>query len=267
MASINFINSNLNYSLETPRRQLFSFPFYLIAYLLDACKSPEVLQKLQKSCKHFLSKKNIIVVDYRVKWNPKKSFYYTNHRYDTKEIIFKKTFKLWFSNYLQIDGHAPLDYIYRCDLRVLSVLKGDWTYKEIELLLNGGRIQDLTLDHLNIKYDDGTPVTLDHIVTKCPKIRKLVYSNLCETFSSNTYEKLNLLKFNQKFDSLKIVMYEFEGLMEPTILCQFLQRNVPPQTWARILFGYNYPPDNLDKLRSTVNCTLSDLKNIRLNRV
>ena len=270
MASVidTVVDSNLKYSFESPRRQYFSLPFNFVNYLMNACISPEVFEKLQKTCKHFFSKKKVIIVDVDACCGAEYFCYtYGNGDFD-KSFSLDGDLRFWLKKQLIIHTHtfSPfINYIYRCDLHVLSDFKEDLTFKEICFLLNGGKIQFLLLEKVNIKHDDGTPVSIDLILKQCPKVQTLYYSNLCETFSSITFETLNQLEFKIIF-SLEIVMSHVDGIIDPNTICLFLKNNVYSKASINIVFTYDYPQAEFDKLQLMMQNTLLNYKKLCLRR-
>ena len=171
---------------------------------MDGCTSPEVFEKLQKSCKHFFSQKKIVVTDFRI--HVERICRYISYGFKNEKNIqhscqLQKSLQLWLTNTLVLQQSTLsifMEYVYRCDLEELIVSNNNLTFKDICFLLNGGKIQELTFFSMSIKYDDGTPVTMDVILSKCPNIKSFTYTNICETFASDTFVKLSHVKFSSQ---------------------------------------------------------------------
>ena len=256
--------STPEYSFKLPRRQYFSLPFNLITYLMDACTTPEVYEKLQKSCKHFFSKRKILLFSPRVRTDGISYFWYSYESEGDFERTLELTtfgFRFWLTNNLILDRGAsfPLQqHIYHCNLSVLAVVSEELSYKEISFLLNGGKIQDLVLPKVQIKHDDGTPVTLDQILAQCPRIYNLLYFNPCETFSTNTFKKLTELGGRFKFISFNIVISSCSDLIDPLYFRRYLRRKMYKFDLFKVTFKCDYPQTDIDHLESIAQSMSSD---------
>ena len=244
------------------QRQFFSLPFGIMCYLMNGCTSPKVFEKLQKSCKHFFSQKKIVVACFGIcvgkicRWI---SYGLKNEKTCRRSCQLQKNLQLWLTNTLVIERSTlPLlmEYAYRCDLEELIVDDNHLTFKDICFLLNGGKIQKLNLFHVSIKYDDGTPVTIDVILSKCPRINSLTYINICETFASDTFEKLSHLKFANQIRHFWIKISQKQGVIDPYICCEFLKNRVVE--FINIVFDCDIPRNEFEDFRTIVRKTLGD---------
>ena len=222
---------NSQYSLENPRIQNLAFPRPIIFYLARNPVSWNGLRKLQKSCKLlFLETKIILVEGYC------KSTILDSHPFVCK---FSKSHQLYLlSTFIHI-GNEPFGdlqkHIYRCDVNNLIIRLQDITLNEISFLLKSGTVNYLELWMVEIRGSSGVPVSMDTILAMTPRVERVCYSNKCETFSTETFKKLNSLTFELIFDVFDVQIYNVSDTMNAEPFMQFFNENF---NHLRLVFVY-----------------------------
>ena len=198
------------YSFDFPRRQHFSLPYFIIAYLIET-ESPHLLQKLQKCCKYFFAKKTILVADKHIR-----CFSTTNNGTfvvdsNRMKLTLPKSKKWWLTS-LSCDVKNSFStirpYIYCATLSKLCIWEEDLSLNDINILLSNNKMKELVFSRVNIRDADGTPVPVDYILGKVPNITTFDYYNICESYSNESLEKLKSLNFFKRLRFFALGMNE-----------------------------------------------------------
>uniref|UniRef100_A0AC35F4Y7 Uncharacterized protein n=1 Tax=Panagrolaimus sp. PS1159 TaxID=55785 RepID=A0AC35F4Y7_9BILA len=195
--------STKSYTFKNPRPQNFPFPSGVIYYITKFSSSIEGHQKLQKTCKYFYGKNQILVFNSLIwskdyaKWTTKKDFII-----ETEKI----SYKIWLYKCLNIEGSINknvvgflTEKIYYCDIYSLTVKDQNIGFNEYKFLTSSGKIQLLSFENITVKYDsndDDEIVPFENIIEQLPNLVGLtcVYNNnFVKHFTLKTAQ--NLVKF------------------------------------------------------------------------
>ena len=214
------------YSFESPRRQNFSLPHFIISCLLET-ESPSVLLKLQQSCKYFFAKKDVLVFDQRVNLIRRNGEYFINSR--PMDRILRKPKQCWFT-YLNFGNENPLleirPYIYRLTLSKLCIWDADVSLNDVNFLLSNDKMKELHFTRVNVRDADGTPVPIDYILGKLPNLTIFSYENKCEIYSNEKFERLNSIKFFKKFTFIFLQINHVSQELDAELLGNFVKTRV-----------------------------------------
>ena len=192
------------YSMKSPLRQRFPFRYTLISYLLET-ESPQILLKLQQSCKYFFAKKSILVVDEVVTCSCKNPI----HKFPSGQVfadnrgrkyIFEKSKQYWFtSTFCSVARNLFRPHIYRLTLSKLSIFGENLSMTDIDFLLSNNQMKTLNLWRVNIRDANGNPVPIHYILQKVPNVIDFCYYNLSASFSTDILKSLKFQNKLQRF--------------------------------------------------------------------
>ena len=232
--------SILDYSVETPRHQLFSLPFPIILYLLETEVS-HLLLKLQQTCKYIFARKRIVIAVGEKLYRPTRNIVHFESDHRKQKVPFGRgwywlTQLEWYGN----DCCTTLrPHIYRLNLSSLSIFWSSLSLKDIDFLLSNEKMETLYLWHVNIQDEDGNLVPIDYILRKVPHISTLCFWNPCEIYSNQSWKKLNEIKLFNKFKLLTLDINHTSEQIDPEGIGKFIENNVASAGEIVLYF----PPD------------------------
>ena len=248
---LQLIPQNSVYSFKSPRPQYFELPFNMIRYLMDSCTSPAVFLKLLQTCKHFFAKKPVVIVGHSAFFGTGGGCFF--HGYNGRPgFQINESFKYWTTNRLDLLSINGINYIYRANLKQLSIDKGDLTFKDICLLLHGGQINHLYITDNSIRYADGTPVTLPTILSKCPRIIRMGYGNRAEEICSQTFRDLPNLPFQGQLYDFQLNIFKCKDDIDPLAIGHYLSRNASRLSNVHLNFVCGFSQDVFNKLQTNL---------------
>ena len=146
---------------------------------------------------------------------------------DGMDISLPPNLNYWFLHGFVV-GKQPLKLsrnIYSCTLRALAIYEQTLTLREVDFLLNGGKMRHLLMLDMNIHDDNGKLVTSDKILAKTPKIIKFQFGCENESYNLETFENLRALNFRNKIDVFNLHIHALTPDADPLILCDFIKKN------------------------------------------
>ena len=243
-------NSSPEYSFNAPRRQHFSLPYFIIAYLLET-QSPLLLLKLQKSCKHFFAQKNVVVIGPTIYLHDSNEFYCSTNG-EHFEIVLDNGIQFWLTRICFRTSYSTIvPHIYRVTLIELTISDQNLSLDDIDFLLSNNKMKYLEFYKVEIHDNVGNPVPVDYILGKIPSVIKINYWNTCEIYSNELLEKLNSIQFNQKLTEFCFTMQQTSEVINAEVLGEFVERNLASDGYVSYALPRNARESN--RVRTKLN--------------
>uniref|UniRef100_A0AC34G9Q1 Uncharacterized protein n=1 Tax=Panagrolaimus sp. ES5 TaxID=591445 RepID=A0AC34G9Q1_9BILA len=162
-------------------QQDFSIPSGILHYITHSPTScPKGYEKLQKSCKYFYLKKQLIVFSH-LKWSGMQQT--CRSQLNIIENFEASTYEIWLTNVLIIYGQNNQNFIdilmpkiYRSDISVLNIAYHDISFGDYKILVGNGNVKELNINDVMItNEDDGTIVPFESMLELLPNLYVLIW--------------------------------------------------------------------------------------------
>uniref|UniRef100_A0A914QK10 Uncharacterized protein n=1 Tax=Panagrolaimus davidi TaxID=227884 RepID=A0A914QK10_9BILA len=181
--------SNLHKRIVWPKKpsikQAFSLPDSFIHYIAKNPLTPNIYNKLIRTCKYFFETNPIIVIDRmhdgtKICANDPKTCE-KNDEKCCRDIDMKQMkCKLWITNFLTLCGinmsaFVPLFHqkVICCENTHLSILRTSLVFDDLKILAS--KFKSVCIYEVLITYHNGTMVMLDKIIGAIPSLEKFEY--------------------------------------------------------------------------------------------
>ena len=202
-----------------------------------------MLLKLQKSCKHFFAKKNVIVANERGLYKfiePGNELVFVNED-DHEARLLRKAQYCFTELYFFADDFCSKfrPYVYELNLSILYISWANLSLIDIDFLLTNNKMDQLYFFYTNIRDANENAVPIDYILGKVPQLTCFCYNNISEVYSNETLEKINSIKLCNKLSRLSIHIRHTSEELDPEIIGEFITSNMVSFADVKLYF----PPD------------------------
>uniref|UniRef100_A0A914QMA6 Uncharacterized protein n=1 Tax=Panagrolaimus davidi TaxID=227884 RepID=A0A914QMA6_9BILA len=236
-------------------RQRYPFKATNLRYLLDHA-SPQLLQKLQMSCKELYLQKPIL---YCQRLCIEEGFetifgqYYKKRPLFFENALIVSSYDLQYLNLenyhlvnsLEISGKITIPYFRKCTVKYLTIHKQTITENEMEFLTS--KVEFLEFCKVSITKNDDTNAQIDYVTEKLSHVPNIkLIDPLKTSFTEETSQNLAALKWDQKFKSFHLNQLPVNFNVEN--LCKFVKENAVKD--AELKFNYDSSIDKALKYQN-----------------
>ena len=161
------------YTFASPHPQKFSLPQSIMYYITMRPCSPRGFQKLQKTCKYFYSKNQVIVCESVTIWDRKDCTFINRNSYLAHIDILKKLYKIWITSSLTMRSFnvsKTFDRIFRFDAESIALQYRDIYFNELSLFATSPKLTRVSLYKVNILNSDESMAPLENVYEMFPKL-------------------------------------------------------------------------------------------------
>uniref|UniRef100_A0A914PVU4 Uncharacterized protein n=1 Tax=Panagrolaimus davidi TaxID=227884 RepID=A0A914PVU4_9BILA len=242
---------------STYRHQNFAFQGSIMYYIAKNPKSVKLYQKLVQSCKYFFRMNPILINEYICVLNYK-SIGLKAVKEDGWKIldINNISSKCWITkgcygftgnNHHLVSSLIPK--LYKCDAKRLDL--GDQIITFDELMFLASNAEEIDLDGVVVKYEDGSLVPLEKVVEALPKIKTIRYSCTpsSPSVTGKTFKELMKIPHFMTLDYLKLWNVPEEFDLESFHI--YMKKN--ERTEVKLKFGFPLSDEYIIRLYSIID--------------
>uniref|UniRef100_A0AC35FQY5 Uncharacterized protein n=1 Tax=Panagrolaimus sp. PS1159 TaxID=55785 RepID=A0AC35FQY5_9BILA len=209
------------------RPQNWSLPDSVIYYIAKNPSNAKAWQKLIQSCKYYFTKNPVFVIDsLSICWQ---NMWKASLNGFQKDLAFANLpCKLWIINEISqpfnecsskcISSIVPN--IYKCDATILNLAGQIISYNEFLFLSTN--VENIVLDCVTVKNENGTIVPLENLVKVLPKVYYINIDRSSSSITSNTVKELLKIPNFSKID--KIVLQDISETFDITMFFEHIKK-------------------------------------------